>query len=72
MNLNGTTYYYEKDINGDIIGLVDTSGNRVVTYSYDSWGIYYQLEVHSQIQLAFLIRFVTESIIMILRRDSTM
>lgn len=38
MTVNGTVYYYEKNNQGDIIGLVDSSGNEVVTYSYDSWG----------------------------------
>jgi RHS repeat-associated protein len=38
MTLNGTVYYYEKDNQGDITGLVDSNGNEVVTYSYDSWG----------------------------------
>ena len=38
MTLNGTCYYYEKNNQGDVIGLVDSSGNEVVKYSYDAWG----------------------------------
>jgi RHS repeat-associated protein len=38
MTLNGTTYYYEKNVQGDIIGLVDDTGAKVVCYLYDSWG----------------------------------
>ena len=38
MTLNGTIYYYEKNLQGDIIGLVDSNNNEVVTYTYDSWG----------------------------------
>ena len=38
MTLNGTCYYYEKNNQGDIIGLVNSSGNEVVTYAYDAWG----------------------------------
>ena len=38
MNLNGQLYYYERDGQGDIIGLVDSNMNEVVTYSYDTWG----------------------------------
>ena len=38
MTLNGTVYYYERDNQCDITGLVDSSGNEVVTYTYDSWG----------------------------------
>lgn len=38
MTLNGTKYTYEKNAQGDITGLIDSNGNEVVTYSYDSWG----------------------------------
>ena len=38
MNLNGQLYYYEYNGQGDIIGLVDSNMNEVVTYSYDTWG----------------------------------
>ncbi|MFA9397789.1 MAG: RHS repeat domain-containing protein [Clostridiaceae bacterium] len=38
MNLNGVEYYYVRNAQGDIIGLIDKNGNEVVTYSYDSWG----------------------------------
>jgi YD repeat-containing protein len=38
MTLNGTTYYYEKNVQGDIIGLIDDTGAKVVSYLYDSWG----------------------------------
>ncbi|WP_243425595.1 RHS repeat-associated core domain-containing protein [Clostridium paridis] len=31
-------YFYVKILQGDIIGLVDTNGTQVVSYSYDSWG----------------------------------
>lgn len=38
LNINGKSYYYEKNLQGDIVGLVDNQGNTVVTYSYDAWG----------------------------------
>ena len=38
MTLNGTIYYYERNGQDDIIGLVDSNMNEVVTYTYDSWG----------------------------------
>ncbi len=34
----GNTYYYNKNIFGDVIGIFDTNLNTVVTYAYDSWG----------------------------------
>ncbi|WP_238475850.1 RHS repeat-associated core domain-containing protein [Clostridium manihotivorum] len=38
MNLNGTEYFYIRNGQGDIIGIVDGSGTQVVSYSYDTWG----------------------------------
>ncbi len=33
-----TTYYYLRNAQGDIVKLIDGSGNTVVEYVYDSWG----------------------------------
>ncbi|MDW8803168.1 RHS repeat-associated core domain-containing protein, partial [Clostridium sp. A1-XYC3] len=38
MNLNGVEYYYIRNGQGDIIGLIDSRGTKVVSYIYDSWG----------------------------------
>jgi RHS repeat-associated protein len=38
MKLNGTAYYYELNLQGDVIGLIDSNNNVVVNYTYDSWG----------------------------------
>jgi len=38
MILNGTTYLYEKNLQGDVIGIYNTSGTKVASYSYDAWG----------------------------------
>lgn len=35
---NGKEYYYVTNLMGDIIALLDTSGNCVAEYSYDAWG----------------------------------
>ena len=35
---NGVEYYYVMNLQGDIIGILDSSGNLVVEYTYDSWG----------------------------------
>lgn len=38
--LNHTeTYLYLKNLYGDIVGLVDSSGNIIVSYEYDIWGV---------------------------------
>ncbi|EYE87298.1 hypothetical protein Q428_14025, partial [Fervidicella metallireducens AeB] len=38
MNYCGTEYFYIRNAQGDIIGLANTNGNKVVSYTYDSWG----------------------------------
>ena len=38
VNCNGTEYFYVKNAQGDVTGLISTSGARVVTYTYDAWG----------------------------------
>ena len=35
---NGTEYYYLRNGQNDIVGLMDESGVRVVEYIYDAWG----------------------------------
>ena len=37
-SLNGASYYYVKNLQNDIIGVLDSNGNKVVSYVYDSWG----------------------------------
>ncbi|MDP3304752.1 MAG: RHS repeat-associated core domain-containing protein [Erysipelotrichaceae bacterium] len=37
-SLNGTPYFYTRNGQGDITGLIDASGVEVVKYTYDSWG----------------------------------
>ena len=36
--LNGTSYYYVKNLQGDIIAIVNASGTKLVEYQYDAWG----------------------------------
>ena len=35
---NGQSYYYVKNLQGDIIGILDSDGSEVVSYKYDVWG----------------------------------
>ena len=35
---NGTQYYYVKNLQGDVMRIVDATGNVVANYSYDAWG----------------------------------
>ena len=39
VNYNGAEYFYVKNAQGDVTGLVSTSGTRVVSYTYDAWAI---------------------------------
>ena len=38
MAIGSTPYFYVRNAQNDIIGLVDSTGTQVVKYSYDSWG----------------------------------
>ena len=38
VNYNGTEYYYMRNGQNDIVGLMDNAGAVVVSYSYDAWG----------------------------------
>ena len=38
MNYNGTQYSYLYNLQGDVIGLVDSAGALVVEYKYNAWG----------------------------------
>ena len=35
---NGTSYYYGKNLFGDIIDIYNTGGTKVAHYIYDAWG----------------------------------
>ena len=35
---NTSTYYYLRNLQGDVIGIYNTSGAKVVGYTYDAWG----------------------------------
>ena len=34
----GKMYFYQTNLQGDIIGIVDSKGSQVVVYRYDAWG----------------------------------
>ena len=36
---NNNTYYYHKNLFGDIIGIYDFNYNEIITYKYNSWGV---------------------------------
>ena len=38
VNFNGTEYFYLKNAQGDVTGLVDSTGTKVVAYTYGPWG----------------------------------
>ena len=35
---NGTMYYYIKNLQGDIVKIIDENGTEVASYVYDAWG----------------------------------
>ena len=38
VTLNETTYYYVKNLQGDVVAILDANGIAVVQYTYDAWG----------------------------------
>lgn len=38
LEFNGTTYYYLKNLQGDIVGIINAENNLIASYTYDSWG----------------------------------
>ena len=38
LKYNGMAYYYRKNLQGDITGILDPDGEQVVSYTYDAWG----------------------------------
>ena len=38
VNFNGSVYSYVRNLQGDIVGMLDNSGSIVVVYKYDAWG----------------------------------
>ena len=38
VKLNGTKYYYQYNLQGDVVGLYDGNGEQVVRYEYSPWG----------------------------------
>ena len=38
ISYNGVIYTYVHNLQGDIVGILDNSGNLVVEYKYDAWG----------------------------------
>ena len=33
------TYYFEKNLQGDVVAVYDTNGTKLISYAYDAWGI---------------------------------
>ena len=38
MVFDSTTYLFEKNLQGDVIGIYTTGGTKVASYTYDAWG----------------------------------
>ena len=59
--LNDTaTYLYTKNLQGDILSIVNESGQTIVTYEYDSWGaVSFSATSMQNMMLAYTLSFVS-------------
>lgn len=46
MRYNGTVYYYVLNVQGDVVGLLNSSGAIAVEYTYDPWGKLLNINTH--------------------------
>ena len=46
---NSAVYYYKTNLQGDVIGILNSTGVQVVTYAYDAWGNVQILQQSDQI-----------------------
>ncbi len=51
ISYNGNLFSFLKNLQGDVIALVDETGETVARYSYDAWGVPTVLEDHTDIQI---------------------
>ena len=58
---NGQLYSFFKNLQGDVIALVDDTGKTVARYSYDAWGVPTVLEDHTDHQVASVNPFLYRS-----------
>ena len=54
MIYNGDTYYYMRNLMGEIVGLVDAEGYLVVQYYYDAWGELLYTEDYTNDSIGYL------------------
>ena len=43
MKYNGVQYWYQKNMQGDVVRILNASGAEVVSYAYDAWGNHQQI-----------------------------
>jgi len=43
------TYYYEKNLQGDVIAIYNASGTKLVSYTYDAWGNFTRTDIASSV-----------------------
>ncbi|WP_073006337.1 hypothetical protein [Clostridium amylolyticum] len=52
--LNGAEYFYIRNVQDDIIGILDSNGVEVVKYTYDTWGKLISLSIREKNKGDFL------------------
>jgi hypothetical protein len=52
-----TTYWFEKNMFGDVVAVYNSSGTKLVSYKYDAWGNF-TVTINSSVSLERLIVIV--------------
>ena len=45
---NGIPYYFLRNLQGDVIAILDENAQKVATYSYDAWGAIQEIKVYGE------------------------
>lgn len=57
--LNRKSIYYEKNMQGDVIGLIDSIGAKIASYAYDAWGNVVDTVCYEKNEIPYALNHIT-------------
>ena len=57
--LNRKSIYYEKNMQGDVIGLIDSTGAKIASYAYDAWGNVVDTVCYEKNEIPYALNHIT-------------